>query len=288
MVRIVGPSSVIAIVCSKCADRIPSAVTTVQPSSSDRRRRRRRVDHRLDREHHARSRAACPGRPARSSGPRDPRASRCRCRGRRTRARPRSPRLRATSSTAAPTSPSRFPATVAAIADIERRLGSRRCSRCDSVVDLADRHRDRGVGVPALDDRTAVDRDDVAVLEHAAPGDAVHDHLVRRDADDRRESRGSRGSSSGRRAGRARRARPRSRSAVVAPGTAARVHASCISATTRPARAHQRDLVGGLTENHRRRSRLRELLDAASTNALEDLVALADAVDDGRAGPLSR
>ncbi len=32
------------------------------------------------------------------------------------------------------------------------------------VVDLADRHGHRGVGVPALDDRPAVDREDVALL----------------------------------------------------------------------------------------------------------------------------
>ena len=47
------------------------------------------------------------------------------------------------------------------------------------VVDLADGDRHRGVGVPTLDDRPAVDRDDVALLEDAHPGDAVHDHLVR-------------------------------------------------------------------------------------------------------------
>ena len=29
-----GPSSVTAMVCSKCAERLPSAVTTLQPSSS--------------------------------------------------------------------------------------------------------------------------------------------------------------------------------------------------------------------------------------------------------------
>src|SRR6266436_7152218 len=32
-VRISGPSLVIRTVCSKCADRVPSAVRTVQPSS---------------------------------------------------------------------------------------------------------------------------------------------------------------------------------------------------------------------------------------------------------------
>src|SRR5205085_10670288 len=35
-VKISGPSFVIKTVCSKCADRVPSAVRTVQPSSSKR------------------------------------------------------------------------------------------------------------------------------------------------------------------------------------------------------------------------------------------------------------
>jgi len=55
------------------------------------------------------------------------------------------------------------------------------------LVDAADGHRDRGVGVPALDDRTAVDRHDVALGEHAVTRDPVHDHLVGRDARDSRE-----------------------------------------------------------------------------------------------------
>ena len=56
------------------------------------------------------------------------------------------------------------------------------------VVDPADRHGDGGVGVPALDDRPAVDREDVALLEDPGTRDAVDDDLVRRRADDRREA----------------------------------------------------------------------------------------------------
>ena len=89
-VRTSGPFSVIAIVCSKCAERLPSAVTL-----SNRRRAGASwpclVHHRLDREHHALAQCR-PRRPGRSSGLAAPRASRCRCRGRRTRARPSSPR----------------------------------------------------------------------------------------------------------------------------------------------------------------------------------------------------
>ncbi len=53
-------------------------------------------------------------------------------------------------------------------------------------VDSADARGERGVAVPAVDDRPAVDRDDVALLEHPRAGDAVDDHLVRRRADHRR------------------------------------------------------------------------------------------------------
>ena len=53
---------------------------------------------------------------------------------------------------------------------------------------LADRRGERGVAVPAVDDRPAVDRDDVAVLQPVRPRDAVDDHVVRRRADHRREA----------------------------------------------------------------------------------------------------
>ena len=50
---------------------------------------------------------------------------------------------------------------------------------------LADGDRHGRVSVPALDDRTAVDRDDVAVLDHPPAGDAVDHLLVDRGAYDR-------------------------------------------------------------------------------------------------------
>jgi len=56
------------------------------------------------------------------------------------------------------------------------------------VVDLADRDGDRGVAVPTLDDRPAVDREDVAFFEHnLRTRDPVHDHIVGRRAHDGRE-----------------------------------------------------------------------------------------------------
>ena len=128
-------------------------------------------------------------------------------------------------------------------------------SRCDSASIVADRHRDRGVGVPALDDRPAVDRHDVAVLEHAVAGDAVHDHLVRRDAGHRREAVVAEEVRAGAAAVEhvARGARRDRRSSR--PGTAARAHASCISATTAPGPPHQRDLRSAV---------LRRTIDAAT------------------------
>ena len=48
--------------------------------------------------------------------------------------------------------------------------------------------RPRGVGDPAVEDDADVDRDDVAALEAVRPGDAVHDHRVRRGADRAREA----------------------------------------------------------------------------------------------------
>ncbi len=53
-------------------------------------------------------------------------------------------------------------------------------------LDQADAHREGGVAVPAVDDRTAVDRNDVASLQRAFVGDAVHDLVVDGRADHRR------------------------------------------------------------------------------------------------------
>src|SRR5690606_34959975 len=55
-------------------------------------------------------------------------------------------------------------------------------------VHLADRGGEGGVAVVAVDDRPAVDRDDVALLEAAVVGDAVHHDLVDAGADHRREA----------------------------------------------------------------------------------------------------
>ena len=52
-VRIHGSPAVTATVCSKCADRLPSRVTAVQPSASTFTAGLPGVHHRLDREHHA-------------------------------------------------------------------------------------------------------------------------------------------------------------------------------------------------------------------------------------------
>ena len=153
-------------------------------------RRRGRAWSACPRSPSARSPTPCPRgagdlvRRSRSWAPRDPRASQCRCRGRRTPSRPRSPRRAATPSTAAPMSPRRLPGVAATMAGVEG--GLRRVEEAARFgVDVADRDRDRGVAVPTLDDGAAVDRHDVAVVDDPITGDAVHDHLVGRDAGDR-------------------------------------------------------------------------------------------------------
>src|SRR5699024_516358 len=55
---------------------------------------------------------------------------------------------------------------------------------CAAGVLTADDHRQRGVAVEPLDDRTAVDRDEVTGAQHPGPGDAVDDLLVDGDAHD--------------------------------------------------------------------------------------------------------
>ena len=152
-------------------------MTTVQPSSSTRVVGPARVDHRLDREH----------QPVLSRRPR-----------------PRRPVVRAPAGSSCIAVPMPWPTysrTTEKPAAVDDRLdrgadvaqpvaGHGRVDRglqrgpghvdqpLRLVVDLADRNGHRGVGVPALDDRAAVDRDDVALLEHPVAGDAVHDHLV--------------------------------------------------------------------------------------------------------------
>ena len=289
-VRTSGPLSVIATVCSKWAAREPSAVTTVQPSSSSAVRGPARGHHRLDREHHALPQPQPPARrpvvrdvgllvhrgadPVAHVLPHDREA-----RGRRRRPRPRRRCRRA----GCPRRPPRS----------RRRAtpGSTSIRRCDRASIVADRDRDRGVGVPALDDRAAVDRDDVAVLEHARRRGCRARSPRWARCRRRRESRDSRGSSSAapRRSSTSRAAA--SRSPVVAPGLAARAHASCISATTAPARRITAICCGVLRSDHRRgdppvRRRFADDRSSATlTQSLEHVVAFADAVDAARASP---
>ena len=88
-----GPRSrpaVTSTVCSHCADSEWSSVTIVQPSARQRMPAPAGVDHRLDREDHARLQLEARARRGRSAAPAAPRGTAGRCRGRRTRARPRS------------------------------------------------------------------------------------------------------------------------------------------------------------------------------------------------------
>ena len=191
-------------------------------------------------------------RPARVVGDlRAPRASRCRSRDRRTRARRSSRRPRR------PPGPRRRPRRACCpLGTCSIAASSERAGHVDQVarlvVDVADRDRDRGVGVPALDDRPAVERQDVALFEDdGRPGCRARSRRWAR-CRSPRGSRGSRGSSSGRR-GRSSTSRATSSiSAVVTPGLRRRgCTRSCISATTRPALRIERDLVGVLARDHR-------------------------------------
>ena len=220
------------------------AVTTVQPSSSSCGLGGRR------RSPSARSRARArslslhaPGPPARSSGPAGPRASRCRCRGRRTRAPPMKPAASAMPSTAAPTSPRRLPSTTWSIAaSSERRVTSMQPRRL--VVDLADGTVTAASACqPSMIAPQSIERMSPSSSTTVVARDAVHDHVVGRRADHRGEPVVAEEV----RAGAApleHLARDRGRRrAWSRPASAARMHTSCISATTRPARRIERDLL---------------------------------------------
>ena len=92
------------------------------------------------------------------------------------------------SSTAAEMSPTRLPATAAAMPAMRARRVA-----VDELVDLgagaAHDERPGRVAVPAVDDRADVDRHDLAVADHPVAGDAVDDLAVDRDAGARREGR---------------------------------------------------------------------------------------------------
>ena len=90
VVRMRGPSSVTATVCSKWAESEPSAVEIDHSSSCDDDVGPAGGDHRLDRERHPGPEQRARGRARRSSGSAAPRASSARRRGRRGCGRPRS------------------------------------------------------------------------------------------------------------------------------------------------------------------------------------------------------
>ena len=120
-----------------------------------------------------------------------------------------------------------------------------------------DAHGERGVAVPALDDRAAVDRDDVALVEQPVRPGCRARSSSSATCRSPPGSRGSRGSSTGRRGGRAPRGRRGRARAVVTPGRmAARI--ALVHLGHDPARlAHDRQLVGGLAAAPPGRARTR-------------------------------
>lgn len=55
------------------------------------------------------------------------------------------------------------------------------------VADLTDRNADGGIAVPAIDDGSAVDRDDITGCEHSIAGHTVHNFVVHGGANGCRE-----------------------------------------------------------------------------------------------------
>ena len=164
-VRISGPSSVMAMVCSVWAARPPvggdDGPLVVEELGVGRARRRPSAP----------PRSVCPApslRPLPGLAPVGdvglPRAWPCRCRGPCTPRTTEKPAASATPCTAAPMSESRPPRLHRLDPGRERRLGD-----VDEAlrlgVDLPDAGGEGGVAVPALDDRPAVDGDEVALLE---------------------------------------------------------------------------------------------------------------------------
>ena len=135
LVVISYPSFVTKTVCSNCAESVPSAVTTVHPSSSDSHVGPAEVDHRLDRERHAGLKPQARAARADVRDVRRLRASCGRCRGRRARVTTLQPSRRASSWMAAPMSPSRAPSRTSAIpiSTAARDLDHVRCFRADGL-----------------------------------------------------------------------------------------------------------------------------------------------------------
>ena len=219
-----GPSSVAATVCSQCAARDPSVVTTVHSSSSTLVFVGAQRQHRLDRQHRARRQMGpAPGR-ALVGQERVHVHAACRCRGRRSRRRCRTcgrgaprrrgcrSRWRARRRSAGCRAPWRRypPPWTARVASRQRLVGGDQ---------RADAERDGRVAVPAVEDRAAVDGHQVTRGQHlVGRRDAVHDAVVDRRADARRESRGSRGTTGCRRRRGSPTRRSSSSSSVETPG----------------------------------------------------------------------
>ncbi len=162
---------------------LPSSVTAVQPSFRTSHARLAGIHHRLDGQHHAlrsfmpRPRCAVVGNlrifvhpvpmpwPTKSRTTENPSAS-------------------TTSCTAAPISPSVAPGFTVSIAACSE-ASVTFSNRARLLVDLlAHRHRDRRVAVKAIDNRAAVDRDDVAFLQNPLlRRNAVHHFTVDRGAE---------------------------------------------------------------------------------------------------------
>ena len=196
-------------------------------------------------------------------------------------------------STACETSVSRLPGTIAAIPASAPPRRRPRAAR-SAGTSVADAEGDRGVAVPAVEDRAAVDGHQVAVGEHLGRRrDAVHDLVVHRRADrrrvavvaqERRHGAARRGSPTRR----SRRARRCSRPGRGRVATAARVRATSapaariasssagvLSSMSRPRhRADQRR--GPRSRRHRARS-------SVAVHAVGDLLDRADGVDGLRA-----
>ena len=144
---------------------LPSPVTAVQPSPQHPDIRLAGIHHRLDRDHHAGAQLHAVARLAKIRHLRILVHVRRRCRGPQNPAPPKTLRLRPRLCTAAPISPSvapGFTAAMPACSDASVTFSSRAVS---GVNLLAHRNRDRRIAVVAVDDRTAIDRNDVPFFQ---------------------------------------------------------------------------------------------------------------------------
>ena len=199
-------------------------------------------DHRLDRERHALDAARGRGRGRRSSAPAGPRGRTGRPRGRRGCGRPRSPPPRRPSGRPAEMSPTVAPSWAASIpaSSAARQTSSSRCA--SGAISPTREGRGRVGDHPVLGDAD-VEGDDVALARAVGAGDAVHDHVVGRDAGRGREALVAlRGRDAAVRAdvlvGEPVELGHRDRPARAAPRAA-----RASPATTAPARGHQLDLA---------------------------------------------